>query len=275
MLWLMADDKKDTDFQILIDTCDDQQFNSIIEEVFSQKEFFLYIAFSKQGSNSIVKLIKRIKKEDHAFTLTNILSNKFYAMMTHHEARIVIQQCLNHLRDEPNEVLYGLIIENYSHLAIHEVGYISLIECIDKISGYDRIMLLNRIANIADILSTHLYGSYVVQYVLDLNDNLINDKIIFRLRGEIILLSQTEGGRDVVHKCLASSDFGLVTVVREILSDRIAPYAIARDKFGYYVIQAALVQTRERGFIDLYESLDKALEPYYERLEKLYRSWVM
>ncbi|KAL3820817.1 hypothetical protein ACJIZ3_006722 [Penstemon smallii] len=266
ILLLMVDERMESLFQKLIEGCNYQQLNSIVGEVFSQSELLIRIAFCRQGSISIVKLIKRIKKTEHAFALTRILSTKFYAMVTHQTARIVIQQCFNLLGNRPNEVLYESTIYFFGCMATHEVGCISLNECIDTISGIQRLRLLFYIANIADYLSNDPYGNYVVQHVLDLKDDYINSRIYLCLKGQFIPLAQKKGGSHVVEKCLKSSILGLCSVVLEILSDPSLPFLLARDQFGNYVIQRALEECKERGFMVIYVYLVKALEPYYEEL---------
>ncbi|PIN17488.1 hypothetical protein CDL12_09852 [Handroanthus impetiginosus] len=254
------------DYVFMLDkTCED---HSLVETVLLETELFIDAAFCKQGASSIVKLIKKLKVEKscHAFTVTSILSTRFLAMMIHPMARIVIQKCFFFFGSQPNKILYEKVMLHFDVLAIHEVGCRSLNDCIYTISGELRAWLLNKIADVSDYLSIHPYGNYVVQNVLSLKDSQVIAKILRCLRGQFIHLAQKKEGSRVVEKCMESCNLGTVFVVEEILHDHTAPFLLAQDQFGNYVIQKALKKTMKPGFSHMYYALVRSLEPRCKEL---------
>ena len=86
-----------------------------------------------------------------------------------------------------------------------------------------------------------LFRNYVLQHVLGLDDPQVTNKICLRLKGHYAQLSSQKGGSYVVEKCLNS--VGMNYVIEDFLSyNRLCQ--LARDRFGNYVIQAALKATK-------------------------------
>ncbi|KAL0443032.1 UNVERIFIED_CONTAM: putative pumilio19 [Sesamum latifolium] len=227
---LMLDRRLHYLYSMLIDACEGQQLDSLVERVLSQGEYFVSAAFCKQGVSSIIKLIRKVKRSPHAFAIARILSTRFMDIMTHPTARNVIVQCLVLFRSQPNEVLYENAIYHFRDLAIHEVGCRSLNDCISLIGGEQRITLLNHIADVSDYLSYDPYGDKRRQHV--------------------------------VEKCMEASHNGILAVVEEILDCPKAPFRLARNQFGNYIIQTALKKTKEQGFNSFYNALVRRLEPH-------------
>ncbi|KAL0398855.1 UNVERIFIED_CONTAM: putative pumilio21 [Sesamum radiatum] len=221
---LMLDRRLHFLYSMLIDACEGQQLDSLVERVLSQGEYFVSAAFCKQGN--------------------------------------VIVQCLVLFRSQPNEILYENAIYHFRDLATHEVGCRSLNDCISLIGGEQRITLLNHIADISDYLSYDPYGNYVVQNLLSLRNTDITNRITGRLQNQFIRLSVIKGGSHVVEKCMEASDNGILAVVEEILDCPKAPFRLARDQFGNYIIQTALKKTKEQGFNSFYNALVWRLEPH-------------
>ncbi|KAG8385849.1 hypothetical protein BUALT_Bualt03G0088000 [Buddleja alternifolia] len=263
---LMTDEKMHFVFRKFVDACEGERLNSVVGELFGWSEPFIIAACCRQGVTSITKLLKKLKKTDHAFTVTEIVSTRFLEMMTHYRARDVILQCLNLFGTGPNMILYEKAVIYFPELAIHQVGCRSLIECIDTITGVHRSILLNHIAYIADYLSNDPYGNYVVQHVLGLKNIDVTCKILQRLQGQFVELAKKKNGSHVVEKCIQSSEAGTIYVVQEILGSPKAAFQLAQHQFGNYVIKRALVNTKEQGFTPLHTSLIKALEPYWNAL---------
>ncbi|KAL0443018.1 UNVERIFIED_CONTAM: Pumilio18 [Sesamum latifolium] len=257
---LMLDRRLHYLYSMLIDACEGQQLDSLVERVLSQGEYFVSAAFCKQGVSSIIKLIRKVKRSPHAFAIARILSTRFMDIMTHPTARNVIVQCLVLFRSQPNEVLYENAIYHFRDLAIHEVGCRSLNDCISLIGGEQRITLLNHIADVSDYLSYDPYGNYVVQNLLSLRNMDITNRITGRLQNQFIRLSVIKGGSHVVEKCMEASHNGILAVVEEILDCPKAPFRLARNQFGNYIIQTALKKTK--GFNSFYNALVRRLEPH-------------
>ncbi|KAL2233180.1 UNVERIFIED_CONTAM: putative pumilio 21 [Sesamum indicum] len=254
---------------MLVDVCEGQQLDSLVVRVLSQGENFLRAAFDQQGASSIVELIRKVKKSSpHAMAMTRVLSTRFMDIMTHPTARDVILQCLLLFPAQPNEVLYEKAILHFQDLALHEVGCISLNDCIARIDGDQRVRLLNHIADVSDFLSYDPYGNYVVQNVLSLRNGDITNKITDCLENQFKRLAVRKEGSLVVEKCMEASNNGIIRVAAEIVNSPGAAFRLARNKFGNYVIQAALKKTKEQGFKSFYDAIVRRLEPHRRALRQ-------
>ncbi|KAL2475747.1 putative pumilio8 [Abeliophyllum distichum] len=265
---LMTHERRHVLFEELIDSCTVNELHSIVSKLCSNIKLFIDAAFCRIGSNSIQKLIKKLKKTPYANTMTKILSSRYYLIMTHEFARHVILQCLNLLDRKSNEILYEYAIYYFQDLARHEVGCRSLNECINSIAGNQRDTLLNRIADVSDFLANDPYGNYVVQHVLELRNNVITKKILCYLQGQFIQLSKTKGGSHVVEKCIETSKFGSSWVVKEIIDCPKTTVRLAQHHFGNFVIQKALLRTKIEKQMHLHEPLVTILEQGSDDLEQ-------
>ncbi|PIN01156.1 hypothetical protein CDL12_26335 [Handroanthus impetiginosus] len=242
IFWLMRDKEINSLFPYFVDACEKEQLNSIAGVVLSDSDFFIDLAFCESGANSIIKLIGKLKKShDHAFTMTYILSTQFLDITTHCIARKVIKQCLDFFGTQANKILHEKAIDHFKFLAKHKEGCIALNDCINTISGEQRDTLLDKIAEVSDYLSNDPFGNFVVQNVLELRDIRVTAKILKCLEGQFVHLSQKKGGSHVVEKCMKSSSLGLKTVVEEMVETPKVPLLLAKDQFGNYVIQKALI----------------------------------
>ncbi|KAK3034995.1 hypothetical protein RJ639_033373 [Escallonia herrerae] len=232
-------------FQKLLDGSTENELELIVNQIASLNgEKLLSLATNAHGSNSFQRLIKHLKRSPRmASVLTSSLATRFSELMVDRTGRHVIKQCLNFLGDQPNEALYDLAISKCRQLATHKVGCLSLNDCIDCISTSQRKELLNRIVENADFLSKDPCGNYVVQHVLNLQNQELTEKICDKLRGHYRDLSSKKGGSHVLEKCI-SSKRGMVLAVEEFLDNRKTLGQIARDQYGNYVIQRALKATK-------------------------------
>ncbi|PIN01157.1 Translational repressor MPT5/PUF4 and related RNA-binding proteins (Puf superfamily) [Handroanthus impetiginosus] len=264
---LMTDKQISFIFDSLVEACEDDQLNSIVGDVLSNSDFFINAACCIEGANSIAKLIGRLKNShDHAFTMTRILSTRFLDLMTHRTARIVINQCLTFFGTQPNKILYEKAIDHFKFLAIHEVGCLSLNDCINTISGEQRDILLDKIAEVSDYLLYNPFGNFVIQNILELRDLNVTAKILTCLKGQFVYLSQKKGGSHIVERCMESSYIGLECVVQEIVKTPNAAILLAQNQFGNYVVQRALKMTKIHGCSYLHNSLVQNLVPYCREL---------
>jgi hypothetical protein len=133
----------------------------------------------------------------------------------------VIQKCLNKLAPEDNQVkspliisltyvkptqfIYNAVAQNCVEVATHRHGCCVLQRCIDHAAENQRIQLVNEITFNALTLVQDPYGNYVVQYILDLNDNRFSDAVIRQFLGNICALSVQKFSSNVIEKVRSSS----------------------------------------------------------------------
>ncbi|KAG8715032.1 hypothetical protein FRC09_017000 [Ceratobasidium sp. 395] len=98
----------------------------------------------------------------------------------------VVQKCLNRLIPEDNQFIYNAVAAHCVEVATHRHGCCVLQRCIDHASDSQRIQLVTEITFNVLTLVQDPYGNYVMQYILDLNDNQFSDAVIRQFVGSVV-----------------------------------------------------------------------------------------
>ncbi|CAH9086056.1 unnamed protein product [Cuscuta europaea] len=231
-------------FRKLLEVCHSIQLNMIFSKLASHERLFIDVALHKHGSTAVQALIKRLKRSGFGHIITNILSKRFFELMTSAQGQYV---------------LYDALLNEVIELATSQYGCISLNTCLNCVGGINRSILLHRIAEHSDIISHDPWGHYVIQHVLTLHDDNISRAICIRLERHYLHLAGTMGGSHVVENCLKSSEFGMRSVVGTLLERESKLVYLASHQFGNYVVQKALKVTKKHNNT-LYESLVMVLK---------------
>ncbi|PSR98406.1 Pumilio 12 like [Actinidia chinensis var. chinensis] len=259
-------------FQKLIERCENYQLARIVNKITLQSNALVAASSKKCGSYSISALIKRVKRLEEAKLVTADLSmpTVFPDLMRNNHGRHVINQCFFNLDIPTNEVLFEAAIEHCIPLAMDPVGCLSIADCINSVRiPEQKSRLLQCILDKSVLLSFDTSGTFVVQHILDLGNDLFSDTICRHLKGKYVELSQLQCGSFVVEKCFKASKLGLHYFVGEIRHNEGILKKLAHDKFGNYVIQTALEISKEDPTLGrIYEFLVSNLRPYLSQLEK-------
>ncbi|XP_026378838.1 pumilio homolog 12-like [Papaver somniferum] len=199
------------------------------------------------GSCAMKNLIKLVIGEPlYIAHVMCVIKFKLLSMMLNQHGSSVIQYFLHYPYLKQNEVIYETAVINCIDLATTKQGCISLKAVIKSIGAHPlHVALLCTILNNAAILSEHRYGNYVVQDVLDHHPYTAN-QLFEIIRENLFRLSMDMHGSPVIEKCISSA--AVDSVVLELLSDSKQLVELAQDKYGNYVIQKALKETKGKAF---------------------------
>ncbi|KAL8091171.1 putative pumilio homolog 20 isoform X2 [Apium graveolens] len=249
----------------LIESCGEYELQQILEKLAAEPDLLVTAACSKEGSSSLQKLIKHLKKSPQRFRLTSALAPKVVELATNKTARHVFKECLNLLGSQANMVLYEEAIKHFDTLARDEVGCLALNDCIDFATNYlERERILQLVIDNAVSLAYDPYGNYIVQNAVKIPE--CGDQICRKLRGHYIYLSTKKSGSHVVEKCMEACSSAVMQGLEEILEKKQA-LELACNEYGNYVIQTALRATQAQNCnLQLRNSLIKALLPGLDRL---------
>jgi hypothetical protein len=100
--------------------------------------------------------------------------------------------------------------------------------------------LVNEITYNALTLVQDPYGNYVVQYILDLNDNRFSDAVIRQFTGNVCALSVQKFSSNVIEKCVRVAEHSTRKILIEELLNRTRLEKLLRDSYGNYCVQTAL-----------------------------------
>ncbi|TIA96481.1 hypothetical protein E3P96_03598 [Wallemia ichthyophaga] len=261
--------------QKLLEFANDQQRDTLCETVSPE---LVTISLNMHGTRAVQKMIDYLSTRRQINTIIMSLSLNVVTLIKDLNGNHVIQKCLNRLIPNDNQFIYNAVASNCIEVATHRHGCCVLQRCIDHASDQQRIQLVTEITFHALTLIQDPFGNYVVQYVLDLNDNRFSDGVVRQFLGHICALSVQKFSSNVIEKCIRVADASTRSSVIDELNHRPRLEKLLRDAFGNYVVQTALDFAEPVQRIALVEAIRPILPmirntPYGKRIQsKLQRA---
>ncbi|CAE6518227.1 unnamed protein product [Rhizoctonia solani] len=232
--------------QKLLEYSTDEQRNMICESVAHD---LVGISLNMHGTRAVQKMIDFLSTQRQAnpssydaqiHSIIMALSMHVVTLIKDLNGNHVIQKCLNRLIPEDNQFIYNAVAAHCVEVATHRHGCCVLQRCIDHASDSQRIQLVTEITFNALTLVQDPYGNYVVQYILDLNDNRFSDAVIRQFIGNVCALSVQKFSSNVIEKCIRVAEHNTRKMLIEELLNRSRLEKLLRDSFGNYCVQTAL-----------------------------------
>ncbi|KAF7340109.1 RNA-binding protein [Mycena venus] len=235
--------------QKLLEYSTDEQRNVICDSV---AQDLVNISLNMHGTRAVQKMIDFLSTRRQAsadarynaqiHSIIVALSLHVVVLIKDLNGNHVIQKCLNKLAPEDNQAcfIYNAVAANCVEVATHRHGCCVLQRCIDHASDHQRIQLVNEITFNALTLVQDPYGNYVVQYILDLNDNRFSDAVIRQFTGNVCALSVQKFSSNVIEKCVRVAEHNTRKMLIEELLNRTRLEKLLRDSYGNYCVQTAL-----------------------------------
>ncbi|KAB5594289.1 hypothetical protein CTheo_2219 [Ceratobasidium theobromae] len=232
--------------QKLLEYSTDEQRNMICESVAHD---LVGISLNMHGTRAVQKMIDFLSTQRQAnpssydaqiHSIIMALSMHVVTLIKDLNGNHVIQKCLNRLIPEDNQFIYNAVAAHCVEVATHRHGCCVLQRCIDHASDSQRIQLVTEITFNALTLVQDPYGNYVVQYILDLNDNRFSDAVIRQFIGNVCALSVQKFSSNVIEKCIRVAEHNTRKMLIEELLNRNRLEKLLRDSFGNYCVQTAL-----------------------------------
>lgn len=231
--------------QKLLEYSTDEQRNLICESVAGD---LVTISLNMHGTRAVQKMIDFLSTQrqadprynDQIVSIIRALSLHVVTLIKDLNGNHVIQKCLNRLVPEDNQFIYNAVAAHCVEVATHRHGCCVLQRCIDHASETQRVQLVTEITYHALTLVQDPYGNYVVQYILDLNDNRFSDAVIRQFFGNVCALSVQKFSSNVIEKCIRVAEHNTRKLLIEELLNRSRLEKLLRDSFGNYCVQTAL-----------------------------------
>ncbi|QRV90356.1 Pumilio-family RNA binding repeat [Ceratobasidium sp. AG-Ba] len=138
------------------------------------------------------------------------------------------------------QFIYKAVAALCVEVATQRHGCRVLQRCIDHVSDSQRIQSVTEITFNALTLVQDPYGNYVVQYILNLNDNHFSDAVIRQFVGIVCALSVQKFSSNVIEKCIRVAEHNTRKMLIEELLHPNRLEKLPRDSFGNSCVQTAL-----------------------------------
>lgn len=209
-------------------------------EVLSIAEpYFLVICVNFYGTRVIQKLIEEIHTETLMTNLIRIINHSFTALITDINGTHIIMKLLSIKSASITNSLCDSINSNLIEIAMNKHGCCVIQKIIENNSSLFEPIIMNIIKNCTALI-THQYGNYVVQYVLQLNNQHYSIQIINRLVPNFAFLAKQKYSSTVIEKCFELCDNQSRRVLYQTIANPQMMKHLLLDKYGNYVTQKAL-----------------------------------
>ncbi|OCK77345.1 ARM repeat-containing protein [Lepidopterella palustris CBS 459.81] len=255
--------------QKLLEYTNDDQRTVLVHNAAPQ---IVTIALNQHGTRALQKMIEFISTPEQIQTIILALSDKVVPLIQDLNGNHVIQKCLNHLKAEDAQFIFDAVGAHCVIVGTHRHGCCVLQRCIDHASGFQRAQLVQQITNNSIHLVQDPFGNYVVQYILDLNEQSFTRPLCLGFRSQVAELSKQKFSSNVIEKCIRVADMETRRVLIEELLEPIELEKLLRDSYANYVIQTALDYAPPDLCVRLIESIRPVLPsirqtPYGRRIQ--------
>ncbi|QRV77124.1 Transposon Tf2-1 polyprotein [Ceratobasidium sp. AG-Ba] len=192
--------------QKLLEYLTNEQRNTIYESVADDS---VGISLNMHGTHAVQKMIDFLSTQRQAnlssydvqiHSIIMALSMRVVTLTKDLNGNHVVQKCLNRLIPEDNQLICNAVAAHCIEVTTHFHGCGVLQRCIDHAPDLQRIQLVTETTFNASTLVQDPYGNYVVQYILDLNDNRFSNAVIRQFVGNVCALSVQKFSLNVIEK---------------------------------------------------------------------------
>ncbi|KAH0469056.1 hypothetical protein IEQ34_002288 [Dendrobium chrysotoxum] len=229
--------------QKLLELCNEEQMTLILKVITRTTGELFRMSCDMHGTRAVQKLIETLKTPEHASFVLSSLEPGIVSLMKNINGNHVAQRCFQYL-SKYSKYLMDAVISHCIELAKDRQGCCVLQTCLIHSDGDQKKRLMTKISSCSLLLSKDPYGNYVVQFVLDLKDRRTTAAVLNQLKGNYEHLSMQKYSSNVVEKCLKlSGENNCVQIIEELMtSPRLRQ--ILQDKYGNYVMQSALSESK-------------------------------
>ncbi|KAK0615811.1 armadillo-type protein [Bombardia bombarda] len=223
--------------QKLLEYCNDDERTALIQNAASD---MVRIALNQHGTRALQKMIEHVTTPTQVQIIIEAFRNQVVELIQDLNGNHVIQKCLNKLSAVDATFIFEAVGKHCVDVGTHRHGCCVLQRCIDHADGQQKVWLIDCITQHAVTLVQDPFGNYVVQYIIDLNEQTFTEPLVRQFGGRIPQLSRHKFSSNVVEKCLrCAGDVSKDMIVNELLAPG-EMERLLRDSFANYVIQTAL-----------------------------------
>ncbi|KAF8403987.1 hypothetical protein HHK36_012097 [Tetracentron sinense] len=241
--------------QKLLEVCDEDQRMQILHVITNKAVDLVRISCDMHGTRAVQKVIETLKTPEQFSMVVSSLKPGTVILIKNMNGNHVAQRCLQCLMPEYSEFLFEAASAHCIELATDRYGCCVLQKCLGHSDGEQRHRLISKITSNALILSQDQYGNYVVQYVFELQVPWATVDVLDQLENNYVDLSLQKYSSNVVERCLKlAGEERRTRIIKELINNSRLD-RILQDRYGNYVIQAALNHSKGTSHAALVEAI--------------------
>ena len=112
--------------------------------------------------------------------------------------------------------------------------------CIDHATGAQKAKLIAQITGSAFSLVQDPFGNYVLQYIIDLQEEQFTNPLCYAFQGQIPSLSKHKFSSNVIEKTIRGADSSVTRIMIEEMLNANELERMLKDPYANYVVQTAM-----------------------------------
>ena len=238
---------------------------------------FNYIATSTYGTRVIQKLLEILSKEntnikedkskyDNLFNILNklIISNIVSLSSDSNSSHIIIKY-VNVIKHPKNVEMFESVYNNFIPLCKDKHGCCVIQKCIEAGIKEQKEKLFILSNQYCRQLISDQFGNYVIQYVVGLNNNIINKNIVIVIMEDLIHLCKEKYASNVIEKFIFIKSSESKEVIQIIINHENNLHQLIIDQYGNYIVQRILSIVTPNVRLDLL----RLIVSWYEEIKNL------
>ena len=238
---------------------------------------FNYIATSTYGTRVIQKLLEILSKENtyikedkskynNLFNILNklIISNIVSLSSDSNSSHIIIKY-VNVIKHPKNVEMFESVYNNFIPLCKDKHGCCVIQKCIEAGIKEQKEKLFNLSNQYCRQLISDQFGNYVIQYVVGLNNNIINKNIVIVIMEDLIHLCKEKYASNVIEKFIFIKSSESKEVIQSIINHENNLHQLIIDQYGNYIVQRILSIVTPNVRLDLL----RLIVSWYEEIKNL------
>ena len=200
--------------------------------------------------------------ESLIFYLATILKTNIFKMCMNQNSCHVIQKCLGCWNESKKRFIYEIVRENSFEICKNRWGCCIYQRCMDYADDVNKLRLAQSINSYLFDLIQDPYGNYVIQFILDLEVEILVNSIVDYLTisencESFYSLCCQKFSSNVIEKCIRVSSRCQRNKLIEMIMQKVD--FLLEDAFGNYVLQTALDFSDEMQRNCLYNLINKKM----------------
>ena len=212
---------------------------------------FNYIATSTYGTRVIQKLLEILSKEnenkesreiyDNLFnSLNKMIIKSIVQLSSDSNSCHIIIKYVNVIKYPKNCEMFNSVFNNFIPLCKDKHGCCVIQKCIEAGINEQKEKLYTLSNKYCNQLISDQFGNYVIQYVVGLNNEIINKNIVKVIMDDLIKLCKEKYASNVIEKFLFVKSFESKEVIQSIINHENNLHELIIDQYGNYIIQRIL-----------------------------------
>ncbi|KAK4694979.1 pumilio RNA-binding family, partial [Lecanoromycetidae sp. Uapishka_2] len=198
------------------------------------------IALNSHGTRALQKMIEFVSTPEQIQTVTNALTDRVVELIQDLNGNHVIQKCLNRLSPEDAQFIFDTVGLNCVAVGTHRHGCCVLQRCIDHATGIQKAKLISQITANAFHLVQDPFGNYVLQYIVDLQEECFTNPLCHAFQGQIPSLSKQKFSSNVIEKCIRGAEASVTRMMIDEMLNANELERMLKDSYANYVVQTAI-----------------------------------